>query len=344
MAADTNRICRTCHGGIVPGKAESVHKVVAEGKCVKCHDPHAAPNRFNLLAAGNDLCAGCHKELVESAAKAGFGHSPVRKGCITCHDPHASTRSAFLLKEGVPSLCTGCHASDKPSFVKQHQNYPVAKARCTSCHDPHGSDRGGILWADVHAPVANKTCGQCHVDPSSPDALKTRKEGYELCRGCHNDMMNRTFDRKRIHWPLVDRGSCMNCHVPHASKNDRLLKAPVKAVCGKCHADVIARQEKSLVKHKPVEEGNCTKCHSPHSSNNVFLLDNATTVDLCGSCHDWQKHTTHPIGEKIVDPRNRNLRLDCLSCHRSHGSDQKNFAYFNPKMELCVQCHVEMKR
>ncbi len=343
MAADSSRICLACHDGIVPGTAQSVHKVVAEGNCVKCHDPHAARNKFNLLAAGNELCNGCHKSIAESVANARFQHSPVGKGCLNCHSPHASERSAFLLKDAVPPLCTGCHAPETPAFVRQHQNYPVAKSRCTSCHDPHGSSRGGLLWADTHAPVGNRMCGQCHLEPASPDALRTKKQGFELCRGCHNTMVNETFANNRMHWPVVDKRACLNCHNPHASKEAGLLKASAKALCGTCHADTIERQEKSLAKHKPIEEGLCTKCHSPHSSNNVFLLDNAT-IDLCGSCHDWQKHTTHPIGTKIVDPRNRNLSLDCLSCHRSHGTDQKVFAYFDPKMELCVQCHVELKR
>ncbi len=344
LDANVNRICKTCHDGIVPGNAKSVHKVVAEGNCVKCHDPHASRNKYNLLQAGNDLCNGCHKEIAAAVGKARFQHNPVAKGCLNCHSPHASAQSAFLLKKSVPVLCTDCHAAGKPAFTKQHQGYDVSKARCTSCHDPHGSNRGGLLWADMHAPVLNKMCSQCHLDPSSPDALKTRRSGYELCRACHSNMLNVTFDRTRIHWPLVGKGTCLTCHSPHASKGSRLLKMPVKTLCGSCHADTIERQKKSLVKHKPIEEGNCTRCHSPHSSNNVFLLDNATTVDLCGSCHDWQRHTTHPIGNKVIDPRNRNLAVDCLSCHRSHGTDQKVFAYFNPKMDLCVQCHVDLKR
>ncbi len=343
MAADTGGICLTCHDGIVPAAAQSVHKVVVAGQCVKCHDPHAAKNRFNLLAAGNELCGGCHKDVADAVAKNRFQHAPVGKGCLNCHNPHASERSAFLLKDGVPSLCTGCHSPAVPAFVRQHQNYPVAKARCTSCHDPHGSDRGGLLWADTHAPVGNRMCNQCHMEPASPDALKTKRQGFELCRGCHNTMVNETFANNRVHWPVVGKGSCLNCHSPHASKETGLLRAPTRALCGTCHSDTIARQEKSLVKHKPVAEGECTKCHSPHASNNVFLLDNAT-IDLCGSCHDWQKHTTHPIGAKIVDPRNRNLAVDCLSCHRSHGTDQKVFAYFDPKMELCVQCHAGFQR
>ena len=134
-------------------------------------------------------------------------------------------------------------------------NYPVAKARCTSCHDPHGSSKPGILWTNVHYPVANKMCNQCHLDASSPDALKIKRPGFELCRGCHADMVNETFGKNRIHWPLLDKVSCLNCHNPHAARQNALLKETMKTLCNSCHQDTARRQEKSLTKHKPIQEG-----------------------------------------------------------------------------------------
>jgi predicted CXXCH cytochrome family protein len=344
LAEDPGKICRKCHGGIVSGKAQSVHKIVVEGNCVKCHDPHAAKYKNNLLLGGNELCFSCHKGIAESMKGSKFPHKPVESGCLSCHNPHASPEAGSLLKTGVPALCTGCHKTNGPSFAKQHMNYPVAKAGCTSCHDPHGSSQPGMLWANVHSPVVKRMCNQCHLDPASPDALKVKRTGYELCRGCHAGMVNETFGRNRIHWPLIDKGSCQNCHNPHASRQDALLRDTMKNLCNSCHQDTARRQETSLTKHKPIQDGECTKCHLPHSSNSVSLLDNTNVINLCGSCHEWMKHSTHPIGDNVVDQRNRNLSLDCLSCHRSHGSEFKGFTYFNPKMDLCVQCHVDFKR
>jgi predicted CXXCH cytochrome family protein len=88
----------------------------------------------------------------------------------------------------------------------------------------------------------------------------------------------------------------------------------------------------------------CSACHSPHASDNVFLMTQKSTIELCGSCHDWQKHATHPIGEKIVDKRNKNLTVQCLSCHRAHGTEYKQMIPFSTITELCTQCHVEYKR
>jgi predicted CXXCH cytochrome family protein len=344
LSEDPNRICFSCHDGIVPEKAKSSHKVAVEGNCVACHDPHASKNRYNLRASGNALCFGCHTEFAKTVAGNRFKHNPVEKGCLNCHDPHASSEADFLLATGVPALCLRCHKAKQPSFAKAHMGYPVERGRCDTCHDPHGSSNKGILWADVHRPVASRMCNQCHQDATSPEPFSTRKPGFELCRGCHNDLLNETFFRNRVHWPVVDKVACLNCHTPHASRQSALLKRPLLSLCGNCHRDTIRRQETSLTKHKPIQEGKCMSCHMPHSSNNVFLLDNTSLVNLCGTCHEWQKHSTHPIGEKVIDKRNSNLSVDCSSCHRAHGSEFKNFAQYDLKRDLCVQCHEQYKR
>lgn len=344
IASGPNEICFSCHKGLIAPGARSSHKIVANGSCSKCHDPHASKNKFNLKAAGNQLCFECHKEYMNAVANKKFKHILGTKECLTCHNAHSSSKAAFLLKEDVPNICNNCHDMKKPILTKQHMNYPMGNARCTSCHDPHGSNRAGILWENAHSPVVNKMCNQCHQDSKSTNALGLRREGVALCRGCHSNTVGGILGKKRIHWPLADNVACLNCHSPHASKQASLLTDEMKPLCGKCHSDTIAKQNKATVKHKPADEGNCTKCHSPHAANYAFLFDNESTLALCGKCHEWQKHSTHPIGEKVVDPRNPNITMDCLSCHRSHGTDQKYFTYSNPDMDLCVMCHQKYKR
>jgi predicted CXXCH cytochrome family protein len=344
LAEKTTSICYLCHQTVVPANAQSVHKPVADGNCMKCHDPHSADNKNNLLLAGNALCVSCHKKLGEAIAKVKYKHNPVGKGCTTCHLPHASAGERALLKDKVNVLCTGCHKTNRPIFLKQHMNYPVANANCTGCHDPHGSDQPGILYNNVHKPVASRMCNQCHDEPGSANPLRVKKEGYELCRGCHNTMMVDTLDKRQIHWPLLSKAGCLSCHNPHASPRKGLLKAEQIVLCGKCHADTLERQAKSKTKHEPVMKGMCTSCHDPHSSNAQFLAKKDSVIDLCGTCHDWMKHSTHPIGPKVADPRNKNLTLQCLSCHRSHGTGYKNMLPFPTTSELCVECHEKYRR
>jgi len=362
LDASPGRICVKCHEKVIPAKAASTHKVAVEGNCVKCHDPHAADNKANLLKAGNELCIGCHKTIGDTIAKIKFKHNPVESGCLNCHDPHASEKSAHLLKSPVPGLCVECHKPDSPRFVSQHVNYPVAKANCVSCHNPHGSNTAGILFDTVHAPVASKRCNQCHDAATSSTPFKTRRAGFELCRGCHSSMMNETFSKNRVHWPLVDETGCLHCHEAHASSQKKLLKAEEASLCGTCHKDTMEwqvrlaekqKQEKAALKgrvekgaftHEPIQNGNCTACHSPHASDSVNLMSQASTIEGCGACHDWLKHTSHPMGEKVVDPRNKNIKTDCLSCHRSHGTGYRSMITFPAVTDLCVQCHAKLRR
>ena len=93
-----------------------------------------------------------------------------------------------------------------------------------------------------------------------------------------------------------------------------------------------------------IADGECSECHSPHSSENLFILSEASFMDLCGACHEWQTHTTHPIGAEVIDPRNGNISVDCSSCHRVHGTEYKHFIYTENKDDLCTQCHADYRR
>lgn len=344
LATDIGGICMTCHEDLVAEDTVSAHQAVVEGNCVTCHSPHASANENGLAEAGNALCLSCHEDLAAKLASNRFDHSPVEDSCLSCHDPHGSSKAEFLLTKEMGELCGDCHDTGQASFVDRHMGYSVAGSRCSSCHDPHGSDTSGIMLAQVHKPLTNKMCNQCHLDPTAPNALELKAKGMDLCRTCHMEVINETMSRDRIHWPLADEAACLNCHSPHASDEGALLLASTKPLCGSCHPDTIARQEASLSKHAPIDEGNCSACHAPHASDNTFLMQTADVNDACGSCHDWEGHSTHPIGTEVVDQRNMNLSVDCLSCHRSHGSPYKAFSNYDPSGDLCVECHQQIYR
>jgi predicted CXXCH cytochrome family protein len=263
---------------------------------------------------------------------------------VTCHDPHGSEKGADLLKTVEPAVCVGCHKPDTAAFQSRHMNYPVARASCTSCHDPHGSNQPALLLNSVHAPVANRTCNACHEAPTSAAPFATKRPGFELCRGCHSDMVNATLAKGRLHWPVADGRGCVSCHSPHAAKHDKLLESPGAELCRGCHADTLKRIAATPVGHKPVVEGACVGCHSPHGSDGVYLVDQPSIVKLCTTCHDYEKHSAHPLEDKAVDPRNKNLRVDCLSCHNGHGTAHKWMLLNATNLELCTRCHKKFTR
>jgi predicted CXXCH cytochrome family protein len=344
LAAESGEMCEECHDDLVPGEIRSSHEVFMEGECASCHDPHASDNEMNLIRGGSELCFGCHKELGKRIVDNEFQHKPVTKSCLECHRPHSSSRSVKLLNDAQPSLCLECHKTQKLTFKKMHENYPVEKARCSSCHDPHGSNTAGILYDNVHEPVSDRECGECHGNASAASPFALKDSGFEICEGCHYETVADAFNKKRIHWPVVDEVGCINCHAPHASPEDALLKAPMLVVCGSCHADTVARQEQSRAEHPPIADGECNECHSPHGSDNLFFANEASYLELCEACHEWQTHSTHPIGEKIVDPRNGNISVQCLSCHRTHGTEYERLLHFETTNDMCVQCHIEYRR
>jgi DmsE family decaheme c-type cytochrome len=344
LSSDTKQMCAGCHAGVVPAGARSTHKVVSDGECVKCHDPHASAYAGILVAPGNDLCISCHQELGAAVKKAKFRHRPVAEGCVGCHAPHGSERALGLLKTDVPALCVSCHKTDSARFTAQHMNYPVATASCTSCHDPHGSDQPALMLNSVHAPVTSRTCNQCHEGPSSPTPFETKRVGYELCMGCHAEMVNATMAKGHLHWPVADQKGCVHCHNPHASKHGSLLKADSTDLCRTCHADTVARIAALQVKHQPVSDGMCVTCHAPHGAEGAYLVDQPSIVALCTTCHDYEQHSAHPIGEQAIDPRNKNLRVDCLSCHTAHGGEHKWMLRSASNVELCTQCHKQIVR
>ncbi|MEK7705561.1 MAG: cytochrome c3 family protein [Myxococcota bacterium] len=166
----------------------------------------------------------------------------------------------------------------------------------------------------------------------------------ELCRSCHNDKLKGFLSQRRGHAPVLSADGCLHCHSPHASKDVGLLRSNGVAVCGECHADTLARQRTAATKHEPVEKGECNKCHLPHGGDAPLYLRGGDTIELCGICHDWQKHSTHPIGPKRIDPRNKNLTMQCLSCHRAHGTEYKHMIPLPTATALCTQCHQDFKR
>jgi DmsE family decaheme c-type cytochrome len=343
LADEPAKTCFACHDKIVPAAAKSSHKPITDRGCVACHQPHASQFKPNLNLEQGELCKSCHLEVVKTATSSRYKHRPVVESCVTCHDPHGSAVAESLLKENVPSLCTHCHKVESDILMKKHVGYNVSKARCTSCHDVHGSDTRGMLYQGVHSPVAKGMCGQCHEPPGNPAGFATKAAGGALCYHCHAQKIDAMNAKDRVHRPVAE-GACLRCHTPHASTQKALVARNLKQVCGDCHGDTVQRQVRSPAKHAPVNDGKCTSCHDPHGGSEPLLLNKASIVETCGTCHDWHKHSTHPIGDKVVDPRNKNARVSCISCHRAHGTE---FAKLMPQpttTEVCTQCHSEYKR
>jgi predicted CXXCH cytochrome family protein len=314
--AKANKRCLNCHDDLADD-AVSVHDALKKG-CIQCHGALDASKKPHIvtgtIAKGltmpiNELCQSCHDKKLFSKA---VQHKPVRK-CTNCHLPHASKQKK-LLKTATPDLCHSCH--DKEDFQGDVQHKPVGKGACLDCHDPHTSELKGLLKTG-----------------SEPD----------LCLRCHE---KEKFKNKVQHKPIR---KCTTCHLPHVSKEKKLLKTKAPELCHSCHEK---DEFEDKVKHKPVTRGACLECHEAHVSEHPGLLT-SPPPELCLDCHEKitkQPHVVqsfsgngHPIGtgQAVDNPAQPGKRFSCTSCHAPHNSAFPKLNRYDPKspMGFCTKCH-----
>ncbi len=327
-----SKLCFDCHDSSKGFAGNVVHKPVEEGLCLSCHEAHSTDTRFLLKNEGGEGCFGCHPQKVLMAGK--NVHPEVKKGnCSACHDPHSSNNIG-LLRVDRRKVCVKCHSRQNEKFTDAHLGYEVIGSDCLVCHSPHSSKNAGLLKASLHKPFAEKKCTICHVKGTS----KVVKKGSVLCTQCHLASMP---GFNKIYSHLNSSGSdnfCDDCHNPHASDVKYLLKDKEARVCFKCHGDTKTSVMKSNFIHPELKKGNCSACHKTHGSDNMFFLSKGSETCSVKDCHPKQGRFTHPVGEKIIDPRSK-MPMDCDTCHNPMGSKDKFILRFKGDRELCVKCH-----
>jgi DmsE family decaheme c-type cytochrome len=137
-----------------------------------------------------------------------------------------------------------------------------------------------------------------------------------MCFKCHRDIEARY--RMVSHHPVPEgRVFCTNCHDPHGTSQDHLLRLPtVRQTCTQCHGE---KQSPFLYEHADLTE-DCTTCHNPHGSSNDNLLKLPQPM-LCLQCHEG-----HSITDQSGQPTSTSLRAffyrKCTNCHSLiHGTD-----------------------
>jgi DmsE family decaheme c-type cytochrome len=272
---------------------------------------------------GRKTCEGCHTQ--EAANWAHTIHASVftlnprdpieAKGCEACHGPG----SAHVANPSdISTIISFSHKSRTPVAQQNGQ--------CLSCHQ--GGQR--IFWHGSIHENNNLACSDCHNPMANFAAhgLTARISINETCFSCHK--VQRADFNKRSHMPLPEgKLSCTDCHNPHGSTTEPLLKADsVNEVCYGCHAE---KRGPFLFEHAPVRE-NCLNCHTPHGSNFEALLT-APRPMLCQQCHAQSGHPAQLMtrgnlaGGPMPDPRL--ISTSCQTCHVNiHGSNSPSGSRF----------------
>nr|WP_320050972.1 cytochrome c3 family protein [uncultured Desulfuromonas sp.] len=325
LLAEGSDLCFQCHTGFKSKELDKkvIHQPVAEGQCNACHDPHASQTGGLLKRSMTELCLSCHTQIDEQPGKP---HAPFAKGqCATCHLPHASDRRA-LLKKDNSALCLSCHQASA-ALRKQHLNRSLERVDCLECHQPHKSQRISLLRETLHQPFADGECQSCHA----------RNNDLNLCLSCHEDVLS-SFNHQFSHRVVGNQvNGCFNCHSPHASRQQGLIKEAEGQACRQCHEGKFQRREKSLYLHPGANT--CVNCHQLHGSD-LPAMRKKDNDSACISCHERHSNFSHPMGDKALDPRN-GQPMNCISCH-----DPCNGTMFKYNLRgtsdkgLCILCHA----
>lgn len=266
--------------------------------------------------SGLPTCDSCHRQ--EDTNWAHTIHAKVfdltprktmgSRGCEACHGPG----DAHIQDPG--NLATIISFSHKSKTPVQQQN-----AQCLTCHA--GGQR--IFWHGSIHENNRLACSDCHnpMTNFSSHGLTARESVNQTCFSCHK--VQRAEFNRRSHMPLLEgKLSCTDCHNPHGSTTQPLLKADsVNELCYGCHAE---KRGPFLFEHAPVRE-NCMNCHSPHGSNFESLLTTPRPI-LCQQCHAQDGHPAQlltmgnlPLGAR---PDPRLIATSCQTCHVNiHGSN-----------------------
>jgi DmsE family decaheme c-type cytochrome len=269
----------------------------------------------DAIYIGSKRCLDCHASQAAEFDKTLMGRiGKTQKGkmeCENCHGPG----SAHVKAGGGRGVGGIISFRPNDSSRKAEENNAI----CLSCHER--GDR--TYWNGSTHETRGLACTNCHTIMKSVSVKHQMKTAFEpdTCFQCHKDRRAQMF--RSSHMPLREgKITCSNCHNPHGSFTDALLREnSINDNCYKCHAE---KRGPFLFEHAPVRE-NCLNCHDPHGSVNEALLK-ISRPRLCAECHGFDHE-----GGIATGPKTRfSFGRACNNCHTQiHGSNHPSGALFH---------------
>jgi len=249
-------------------------------------------------------------------------------------------------REGImKNECRPCHDVNILPDDKRIQASPYGNTSpvCYGCHKAIFKE---TQWQ--HSPTANLMCQTCHEKKKDVGLISvTIGKDAPLCYRCHLVKGRVWGEMAYIHGPVA-LGVCSVCHNPHGDTYRFQLWADGKGeICVSCHADkqVLYDENSPITVHGIIKGGGCIACHDPHASEERFLLSKPIN-ELCISCHNkFEKiESGHPVGGHPLsgdrDPRRKDRKFACSSCHNPHGSKYKYLLIGDVLGgHICNKCH-----
>jgi predicted CXXCH cytochrome family protein len=265
-----------------------------------------------------------------------FVHPALDEGCAVCHidcsqiPPEADAESIpeHFLKVKQPDLCLECHVELHPDLEEAHDDQPLDKSRCSGCHDAHASNIPKRLYEISHGPYAARLCSDCHADPLDGTVRLEALTVNALCYECHSDFSMRIDSAKSSHKLLAESDrSCMDCHDPHAARQEFVLTQPVYELCIGCHEGKPQEASASEPPESPPQESvpvmpSLEEGMRPKGIQDLSADNGQQYIDLSR--------------EYVHEP----VRKSCTLCHDAHASEF-TAELRAPVYDLCMECHGE---
>ena len=276
------------------------------------------PDQQLYTRKGADTCLKCHDEYYKYPVidiffnKHGDRSNPrspmAQLQCESCHGPgRAHATEPMVGQKRAPIITFGAESK----FPVSQQN-----GLCLQCHESGNR----TAWQGSSHESQNIACVSCHSIHTKKDPVLSSKKQVDFCLSCHKKQ-RAELARSSVHPVRFGQMSCSECHNPHGSFNDSLLKTATKNdTCYGCHAE---KRGPFLWAHAPVTE-DCGICHEHHGSIQKPLLKKRAPY-LCQQCHSSAGHPSLGYDSgSLSNPVNNTFVLakSCLNCHfQIHGSN-----------------------
>lgn len=278
--------CLDCHDGMDLTLAEGPMRLSSQTSgsaveigCVSCHkggDIHIDdPSTENITNPGHligreliDLCSKCHTTHQELDNYGFDAHSTLEMNCAECHRVHSVGGEELL--DDRAEFCLKCH-EEMSNKLSRRSNHPVLEdnVTCLSCHRfTRRADHNTIYGL-------GRVCQDCHPDKGGPFL----------------------YEHAATQAYAVEGSYCIECHNPHGTENNRLLRQPGNQLCRSCHIEHVTRNHNDLWENV-WSKIPCQTCHiDTHGSYvSALYLDPDLPAKFGGDCYDASCHSLNGQG------------------------------------------------
>ena len=294
---------------------------------------------------GFEACAECHTQASTQFSKTAHArgdHGPntYATGCESCHGPArahvegmraaqgdddrvlAAMRLVFAFRGSADensARCLSCHVTSHDQTSFDNSEHKLRGIACQTCHSAHltGLEAVARKVEPIRAQPAMFLVPRPVDEARWLNGSLLRKPQPELCYSCHK-VVEGQFALPSHHRVPEGLMKCTDCHNPHGTQNQVMLRKTNWEVCVDCH---IEKRGPFVFEHAPVKAEGCASCHSPHGSVSRMLLLRREGRFMCLQCHVDPQAPNVPHGRLGFTTRG-----ECVRCHVAvHGSHFSRF-------------------